>query len=68
MVGAEKMFYPQKKELMLQAFRGGWDVHTEAETTRRLLSLGEGAAIPPEAKADTGPRSVFMDIYAGMAR
>jgi len=67
-VGAEKMFYPEKKELMLQAFRGGWDVHAEAETERLLLSLGEGVKIPPEAAADTGPRSVFMDIYAAVAR
>ena len=67
-VGAEKMFYPDKKELMLRAFRGGWDVHTEAETERLLLSLGEGVEIPPEATTDTGPRSVFMDIYAAVAR
>jgi acetyl-CoA acetyltransferase len=67
-VGAEKMFYPDKKELMLQAFRGGWDVHAQAETERLLLSLGEGVTIPPEAAADTGPRSVFMDIYAAVAR
>ncbi|WP_137892802.1 thiolase family protein [Ramlibacter sp. 2FC] len=67
-VGAEKMFYPDKKELMLQAFRGGWDVHNEAETTRLLLSLGEGVPMPPEAAADSGLRSVFMDIYAALAR
>lgn len=67
-VGAEKMFYPDKKELMMQAFRGGWDVHEEAETTQRLLSLGEGVPMPPEAVADTGLRSVFMDIYAALAR
>jgi acetyl-CoA acyltransferase len=66
-VGTEKMFYPDKKELMLQAFRGGWDVHAEAETEHLLLSLGEGVKIPPQA-ADTGPRSVFMDIYAAVAR
>ncbi|HSV80015.1 MAG TPA: thiolase family protein [Ramlibacter sp.] len=65
-VGAEKMFYPDKKELMLQAFRGGWDVHAEAETERRLLALGEGVAMPEVAHG--GPRSVFMDIYAALAR
>jgi acetyl-CoA acyltransferase len=67
-VGAEKMFYPDKKELMLQAFRGGWDVHEEAETARLMLSLGEGVAMPAETAADSGPRSVFMDIYASLAR
>lgn len=67
-VGAEKMFYPDRKELMMQAFRGGWDVHDEAETTRRLLSLGEGVSMPEEAAADSGLRSVFMDIYAALTR
>jgi len=67
-VGTEKMFYPEKKELMLQAFRGGWDVHDEANTERLMLSLGEGVAVPPEALADTGARSIFMDIYASLAR
>lgn len=67
-VGTEKMFYPEKKELMLQAFRGGWDVHDEANTQRLMLSLGEGVAVPPEALADTGARSIFMDIYASLAR
>lgn len=67
-VGTEKMFYPEQKELMLQAFRGGWDVHDEANTQRLMLSLGEGVAVPPEALADTGARSIFMDIYASLAR
>jgi acetyl-CoA acyltransferase len=67
-VGAEKMFYPEKKELMMQAFRGGWDVHTEAQSTKALLALGDGVEMPPEAAAATGLRSVFMDIYAALAR
>ena len=66
--GAEKMFYPKKRAEMFQAFRGGWDVHTQEETERNLLSLGEGLALPPEAMEDTGERSVFMDIYAALAR
>ena len=66
--GTEKMFYPEKRELMFQAFRGGWDVHTEEETEARLLSLGEGLALPTEAGEDSGERSVFMDIYAALAR
>ncbi|MEK9662561.1 MAG: beta-ketoacyl synthase N-terminal-like domain-containing protein, partial [Alphaproteobacteria bacterium] len=28
--GSEKMFYPEKRAEMFQAFRGGWDVHTQA--------------------------------------
>ncbi len=66
--GTEKMFYPEKRELMFQAFRGGWDVHTQEETEKNLLALGEGLELPPEAHEDTGDRSVFMDIYASLAR
>jgi len=66
--GTEKMFYPEKRELMFQAFRGGWDVHTQEETERNLLALGEGLELPPEALEDTGEHSVFMDIYASLAR
>ncbi|MFV0245811.1 MAG: thiolase family protein [Qingshengfaniella sp.] len=67
-VGTEKMFYPEKKELMLQAFRGGWDVHDEANTERVMLALGDSVQVPEEAQKDTGARSVFMDIYASLAR
>ena len=66
--GTEKMFYPEKRELMFQAFRGGWDVHTQEETERNLLALGEGLELPPEALEDTGEHSIFMDIYASLAR
>jgi acetyl-CoA acetyltransferase len=66
--GTEKMFYPEKRAEMFQAFRGGWDVHTQAETEKNLLALGEGLALPPEARQDSGERSVFMDIYAALAR
>ncbi len=67
-VGAEKMFYPDKKELMFQAFLGGWDVHDMERSKTVLLSLGDGLDLPPEAHTDTGQHSVFMDIYASLAR
>ena len=67
-VGAEKMFYPEKKDLMFQAFLGGWDVHDMERSKKVLLSLGEGLPLPPEAHEDTGQHSVFMDIYASLAR
>lgn len=60
-VGAEKMIYLDRKELMLQAFMGGTDVH-EIERTRRLI--GE----PPAAEDGQAQRSFFMDLYAGIAR
>src|SRR5207253_1277807 len=67
-VGAEKMFYPDQKDLMFKAFMGGWDVHDMENSKKVLLSLGEGLPLPPEAQADTGQHSVFMDIYASLAR
>ena len=67
-VGAEKMFYPDKKDLMFKAFLGGWDVHDMDRSKEVLLGLGEGLPLPPEAHADTGQHSVFMDIYASLAR
>ncbi len=67
-VGAEKMFYPDKKDLMFKAFLGGWDVHDMERSKQALLGLGEGLSLPPEALADTGQHSVFMDIYAALAR
>jgi acetyl-CoA acyltransferase len=67
-VGAEKMFYPELKDLMFKAFLGGWDVHDMEHSKKVLLGLGEGLPLPPEAKADTGQHSVFMDIYASLAR
>src|SRR4029077_3469157 len=38
------------------------------EQQRILLAMGEGLELPPEASADTGDRSVFMDLYAAQAR
>ena len=67
-VGAEKMFYPDKKDLMFKAFLGGWDVHDMERSKTVLLSLGDGLDLPPEAHKDTGQHSVFMDIYASLAR
>ena len=67
-VGAEKMFYPDKKDLMFKAFLGGWDVHDTERTQKLLLGLGNGLPLPQEAHTDTGQHSVFMDIYASLAR
>jgi acetyl-CoA acyltransferase len=61
-VGAEKMFYPDKKDLMFKAFLGGWDVHEMEATQKTLLGLGDGLPLPPQAQVDTGQHSVFMDI------
>ena len=49
-VGAEKMFYPDKKDLMFKAFLGGWDVHDMERTqeaparSRRRPAAAAGSA------------------------
>jgi len=66
-VGADKLFTTDKGR-SLRVFLGGVDVHQREETLEKLLLLGEGIA-PPEGVSDqNGMRSVFMDIYASIAR
>ncbi|MBJ7483878.1 thiolase family protein [Brevundimonas sp.] len=65
-LGAEKMFSPDKA-LMFGAFDGAWDVHEVDSTRDRLLVMGEGVDVPTGSTSDQ-PYSVFMDVYAGMAR
>lgn len=65
-VGAEKM-YSQDRARMFSAFDGAWDVHCVEENTKRLLQRGEGLQIPPGTTSEA-LYSIFMDVYAGMAR
>lgn len=65
-VGAEKMFHEDKAKMM-SVFDGGWDVHNVEAATKRLLALGDGVD-DPDGNEDTGPRSVFMDIYGALAK
>jgi acetyl-CoA acetyltransferase len=67
-VGAEKMFFPDKKREMFAAFLGGTDVHMVEETHRRLADLGRGVVPAGTNDPDPAERSFFMDIYAGLAR
>ena len=66
-VGAEKMTSRDKTRSMA-IFDGAWDVHGVDELTRRLLELGEGMKAPPSREADANMRSVFMDVYAALAK
>ena len=66
-VGAEKMTNRDKTKSMA-IFDGAWDVHGVDEMTRRLLVLGEGLNPPPGREADANMRSVFMDVYAALAK
>ncbi len=49
-------------------FDGGWDVHTAEESIARLLDMSKGMELPPEAEDNGGQRSVFMDVYASLAK
>ena len=66
-VGAEKMTSRDKTKMM-GIFDGAWDVHGVDEMTRRLLLLGEGLNPPPGREADGNMRSIFMDVYAALAK
>lgn len=66
-VGAEKMTSRDKTKSMA-IFDGAWDVHTVDQITRNLIRLGEGLNPPPGRESDESLRSVFMDVYAALAK
>ncbi len=66
-VGAEKMYFPEKREQMFEAFWGGLDRELAVEQLERQQALSAALPLPPEAMAQ-GERSIFMDSYAAMAR
>lgn len=67
-VGAEKMHYPDRRQEMFEAFKGSWDRENADSQMEAVLGMGDGLELPPEALADVGERSVFMDLYAAQAR
>ena len=67
-VGAEKMNFRDKDQQMFEAFKGSWDRDLADQQMEALLALGEGLPLPEKAQGQSGQRSVFMDIYAAMAR
>lgn len=66
-VGAEKMFVEDRAR-MFGVFDGAWDVHRWRANLDELQSLAEDFPLPPEALAESGQRSVFMDVYASLSR
>jgi acetyl-CoA acetyltransferase len=66
-VGAEKMIGADKAKSMA-IFDGAWDVHSVDANAVRLLRMGEGISPPPGRTAASDMRSVFMDVYAAMAK
>jgi acetyl-CoA acetyltransferase len=65
-VGCEKMTAADKSKVF-SLFEGGWDVHAADAIAARLRRLGGGVEPPPETVNET-PKSVFMDVYAAIAR
>jgi acetyl-CoA acyltransferase len=67
-VGAEKMFFPEKREAMFNAFLGGTDIHRLEEFQHQVAH--QATQLIPETlrDQDTGQRSFFMDSYAAQAR
>jgi len=65
-VGAEKMFSADKAR-MFSVFDGAMDVSQGTAALAELTRQGAGIEIPP---GTTSPRpySIFMDVYAAMAR
>ena len=66
-VGAEKMYTPDK-ERNLAVLNGAWDVHGIDEVLYNLERLGAGVGPIQADDAATSQRSVFMDVYAALAK
>jgi acetyl-CoA acetyltransferase len=60
------MFHEDRSK-MFSVFDGGWDVHNAKAATARLLELGADME-DPDGNEDTGQRSIFMDVYAALAK
>ncbi|MBN7798223.1 thiolase family protein [Parahaliea mediterranea] len=67
-VGAEKMFFPEKKAAMLQAFMGGTDIHTIEDTRAGLAAMAPELIPASVRQPGAGEHSFFMDMYAAFAR
>ncbi|MDR0215729.1 MAG: thiolase family protein [Comamonas sp.] len=66
--GTEKMFYPEKRQAMMEAFFGGTDIHEMQNTWNGLQHIGAGIGPEQKAGGDWKQQSFFMDVYASLAR
>lgn len=66
--GTEKMFYPEKRQAMMEAFFGGTDIHEMQNTWNGLQHIGAGIGPEQEAGGNWKQQSFFMDVYASLAR
>lgn len=65
-VGVDKLYSPDKRK-SLAVFDGAWDVHERACQLEALRALAPHMRGPADVAAN-GERSVFMDIYASLAK
>lgn len=65
-VGADKMNAPDRAR-SFAIFDGAWDVSDVEGQISRLEQLGH-AVQPPKREVEPSQRSVFMDVYAALAR
>ncbi len=65
-IGAEKML-DEDKAKSFEVFNGAWDVHEAEAQVESLLRLGDGVE-PPDGVAPANMKSVFMDVYAALAK
>ena len=65
-IGADKM-NATDRDRSFAIFDGAWDVSDVAGQIARLEELGK-AMQPPARDKEPGQRSVFMDVYASLAR
>ncbi|MCH8488307.1 MAG: thiolase family protein [Oceanicaulis sp.] len=67
-VGAEKMFFPDRPEQVAAAFRGGTDIETVDRIHAEISDLAS-ELIPKALRGqEAQTRSFFMDSYAAFAR
>lgn len=66
-IGVEKMHGADKARTMA-IFEGGWDISTRTASLAALRRIGEGIAPPPGRETPQNEHSVFMDVYASLAR
>ncbi|MZR32369.1 thiolase family protein [Sneathiella litorea] len=66
-IGTDKMNSTDRAR-SFAVFDGGWDVHTADESIARLREMSKDLPLPPDAEDNGGQRSVFMDVYASLAR
>ncbi len=67
-VGAEKMFFPDRPERMAAAFRGGTDIENIERIHADIASLAADLVPAHLRGQEAEMRSFFMDSYAAFAR